>query len=122
MKFRKQLVKRMFNHICYTFTLDAVTPETQMIYAAGNGDVFSFKFYQGQLRSTTRPVISYYEEHFYKGYGGRITVGHRQFSIVRIYVPNIFVLCPIHVNNAYEHEIRFDNDEKFVIVNAFKSY
>lgn len=98
MKFRKQLVKRMFNHICYTFRLEAVTDVSQLNGRPKPPDVdeLVIKFYRGLMPDRLRPRFVYLNHLRYNGYGGHIFVGHRQIQIARSDTQRAFRVRNLH--------------------------
>lgn len=122
MKFRKQLVSRMFNRICYTFRLKTVT-ELNGHPKPLDVDELVIKFYRGLMPNHLRPKFVYLKHLRYNGYCGHIFVGHKEIQITRNDRHGPFKVRPMHsgpvsmIANAVDKDTvaRIFNDGTFGI-------
>lgn len=124
MKFRKQLVKRMFNHICYTFRLEAVTDVSQLSGRPKPPDVdeLVIKFYRGSMPDRLRPRFVYLNHLRYNGYGGHIFIGYRQIQLTRSDTQRAFRFRNLHPRPIESVSVHVSRDElKTMFYYAFKA-
>ena len=120
MNFRRKLKHRIAKHVCYTFILPEADSSVDF-FNSRTGKELVIRFYKGQYNAKCSPVITSYDGEFYTGYGGRITIGNKMFSIVRTLHSDLYELCLMHFSNAWEHEHRFEADDLSVFYKYLKT-